>query len=163
MSDRRAIGLVVLAVLGAAISLDLAAFQLGLVGGVWDPLFGDGAQAVLTSPISRALPVPDALVGTAAYAVDALLGLALVLRLGTRAIVAAVLAFVSVIGALVGIGLAIAQPLVAHAGCTLCLTSTAVSVALAIGAVAEARDRWPTGTIEATAEDGGRAHSRTTH
>jgi uncharacterized membrane protein len=155
MTDRRPVGLVVLALVGAAISVDLAAFQLGFVGDVWDPVFGTGSQTVLTSPISRALPIPDALMGAIVYLIDAGLGVALIARLGPAATVAAVLAVVSVMGAVVALALAIAQPLVAHAGCTLCLASTVVSVALAIGAVAEARDRWPSGTIEATSAVGG--------
>jgi len=139
----RALALVVLALLGCSISLVLAAFQLGVSRDVWDPVFGGGAKVVLTSPISHALPIPDALVGAAAYAGDALLGGALLVRFGRDAIVAGVLAVLAVMGAVVGLTLAIAQPLVAHAGCTLCLCSTAVSVALAIGALGEARDRWP--------------------
>jgi len=53
------------------------------------------------------------------------------------------LAVLAVLGAVVAISLAIAQPLIAHAGCTLCLCSTAVSIALAVSAVVEARARWP--------------------
>jgi uncharacterized membrane protein len=151
MTRWRPLGLVLLAVLGAGISCALAAFQLGLVPGVWDPLFGDGSRRVLTSAISRALPIPDALVGAAAYVVDALLGIALLVRLGPTATVAAVLAIVSVMGAVVGLLLAVSQPLIAHAGCTLCLCSTAVSVLLAIGAVAEARERWPSTRLRSAA------------
>jgi uncharacterized membrane protein len=143
MTERRAVGLVILAVVGLAISATLAAYQLGLVSGVWDPIFGDGSERVLTSPISRALPVPDALIGAAAYGLEAVLGAALALRIGRPAIVAGTLAVASVMAAVVGIALALAQPIVAHTGCTLCLASTTVSVVLAIGASAEARDRWP--------------------
>jgi uncharacterized membrane protein len=139
----RAVGLVVLALVGLGVSLVLAAFQLGIVADVWDPIFGDGSQRVLTSAISRALPVPDSLIGAAAYAVEAVLGAALVLGVRRAAIVAATLAVASIMSAVVGIALALAQPIVAHAGCTLCLVSTTVSVVLAAGASAEARDRWP--------------------
>jgi uncharacterized membrane protein len=142
-AEWRAVGLVILALIGLGVSLALAAFQLGIVNEVWDPIFGNGAQRVLTSPISRALPVPDAVIGAAAYAVEAVLGTALVFGVRRAAIVAATLAVASVMAAVVGIALAVAQPVVAHAGCTLCLISTAVSVVLAAGASAEARDRWP--------------------
>jgi uncharacterized membrane protein len=163
MSERRAIGLVVLALVGAAISMELAAFQLGLVAGVWDPIFGDGSRAVLTSPLSQALPVPDALIGAVVYLIDAALGIALVLRVGAGAIVAAVLAAVSSMGAVVGIGLAISQPLIAHAFCTLCLASTVVSIALAIGAIGEARDRWPTGMLDSDADEADSRRDSATH
>lgn len=143
--ERRAFGLVVLALIGLGISVVLAAYQLGLVASVWDPIFGDGSRRVLTSAISRNLPVPDAAVGAAAYAVDAVLGVALVVGIGPAAIVAGTLAVMGVMGAAVGLALAVAQPLIAHAGCTLCLCSTVVSVVLAAGAVAEGRDRWSAG------------------
>ena len=143
--ERRAAGLVVLALIGLGISLVLAAYQLGLVAAVWDPIFGDGSRRVLTSPISRDLPIPDAVVGAGAYAVDAVLGAALVVGIGPAAIVAGTLAVMAVMGAAVGLALAVAQPLIAHAGCTLCLCSTAVSVVLAAGAVAEGRRRWSAG------------------
>jgi uncharacterized membrane protein len=159
----RALLLVVLAVIGCAISLVLAAFQLGVSRDVWDPLFGAGAKDVLTSPISRALPVPDALIGAAAYTLDALLGGALLFGFGRGSIVAGVLAVVAVMGAVVGIALAVAQPLVAHAGCTLCLCSTAVSVVLALGAVGEARDRWPSGIPISNLLDGMRAPAKEDH
>jgi membrane protein implicated in regulation of membrane protease activity len=73
------------------------------------------------------------------------LGVALVVRIGAAAIVAGTLAVMAVMGAAVGLALAVAQPLIAHAGCTLCLCSTVVSVVLAAGAVAEGRDRWSSG------------------
>lgn len=143
MRRRRALGLVALAVLGAAISAELAAYQLGIVPRVWDPIFGDAALRVLTSPLSRALPVPDAVVGFGGYAVDTLLGILLIAGLWRPSIVAAILAIVTVVGAAVAVALAIAQPLVAHAGCTLCLCSTLVSIGLAAGALVEAHERWP--------------------
>ncbi len=133
--------LVGLAIVGALISIVLALFQLGLIGDVWDPIFGAGSRAVLTSAVSRALPVPDAVIGTAGYLVDAALGVALLLRLGRPSMVATLLAIVASVGGVVGIALAVAQPLIAGAGCTLCLCSTAVSVALGVGALTEARDR----------------------
>lgn len=131
--------LVVLALVGCGLSLYLAAFQLGLVHLVWDPLFGGGSRQVLTSSVARLLPIPDALLGAGVYAVDAALALALASRAWRPKTVALALAAVATAGALTGIGLAIVQPLVVGTFCTLCLTSTAISIALAIGAVAEAR------------------------
>lgn len=143
MRDLRSLAVLVLAAVGLVIALDLAAFQLGLVATVWDPIFGDGSRRVLTSSLSRALPVPDALAGAAAYGLDLVLGIGVLLRVWRTAILAAMLAVLAVLGAVVAIFLAIAQPLIAHAGCTLCLCSTVVSVALAALAVGDARARWP--------------------
>jgi len=143
MRDARPVIVIGLAAVGLVIAADLAAFQLGVVGTVWDPLFGDGSEQVLTSPLSQAFPVPDALAGAVAYGVDLVLAFALALRIWRTAIVAAMLAVLAVLGAVVAISLAIAQPLIAHAGCTLCLCSTAISIALAVSAVVEARARWP--------------------
>ena len=129
-----------LAVLGCAISLYLAAFQLGLIGDVWDPFFGSGSRAVLTSEVSRALPFPDALVGVAAYATEAALAAILAAAGGDAVRVVILLAAVGVAGALGGVTLAVLQPVAAKAFCTLCLGSSAISVLLGTAAVAECRD-----------------------
>src|SRR5512140_3248881 len=61
----------VAAAAGLAISLYLAAYQLGAVAAPWDPLFGPASSArVLHSALSRALPLPDAAVGAIAYAAE---------------------------------------------------------------------------------------------
>ena len=73
------------------------------------------------------------------------------------ALAAAALAVASALGAAAGIALALAQPLLVHAGCTLCLTSTVVSVALAAGALAEARRRWPAGRIRTAPDESARS------
>jgi uncharacterized membrane protein len=138
---RRTAALVVLAVVGFCVSAYLAAFQLGVIRDVWDPLFDDGSRRVLTSAVSRLLPVPDASVGAAAYAVDAVLGLWLLLRPDAPAAVVALLAAVTAVAAAVALVLVVLQPLVARSLCSLCLVSAAVSLALAVGAATEARDR----------------------
>ncbi len=141
MSGRRPFVLVVLAVAGLAISVYLTAFQVGLVSYAWDPVFGEGSRRVLTSGVSRTLPVPDASVGAAGYAVDAVLALLVGARVPRTDLIAGALAVIATVGALVAIVLAILQPTVAHALCTLCLCSSAISIALSIGALAEARER----------------------
>ncbi len=135
----RVAALVVLALAGGGVSLYLAAFQVGLLGGVWDPLFDGGSRHVLTSGISRLLPLPDALLGAGVYCLDGLLGLGLLARAWRPDRLATGLAVVAGLGAIAGIGLAILQPIVARTFCTLCLASTAISIALAIGAIGEAR------------------------
>ncbi|HEY2916443.1 MAG TPA: vitamin K epoxide reductase family protein [Candidatus Limnocylindrales bacterium] len=130
--------LLALAIIGAAIAGYLTAFQLGLIGDVWDPLFGSGSERVLTSPVSRLLPVPDASLGVVAYVVDAILALAIVLTLGPLQRLRQILAVVAGLGALGSVVLVVLQPLIAQAFCSLCLASAAISIALAIGAVSEA-------------------------
>lgn len=141
----RAGGLAVLAIAGVAVSGYLAAYELGWITAVWDPLFGDGSQRVLSSGIARALPVPDAVLGAAAYGLDAALAVLLAAGVGSAVAIAGCLAVVASIGALVGIGLAISQPLLVGTFCTLCLVSTLISIVLAVGAVREAAEAgsWP--------------------
>jgi uncharacterized membrane protein len=100
----------------------LAAYQLGFIDSMWDPFFGNGTVDVITSDISKALPVPDAGLGAFAYTLEFLLGCHggsarwrtapwLVLSFGL---------LVVPVG-LVSIFLIMMQPLVVHAWCTICL------------------------------------------
>lgn len=139
--SRRPLGLACIAVLGLLISLDLAAFQLGIAGPPWEPLFGDGSRRVLTSDLSRLLPIPDAAAGAGAYAVEALLGAALFIRPVGLVPAANALATIASIGAAVGVVLVGYQLLVVGAACTFCIASAVVSWILAGGALLEARER----------------------
>lgn len=119
---------------GLAISVYLAAVQLGAAGAPWDPLFGSASSArVLHSALARALPVPDAALGAAGYAAELAADLAggagrwrthPLVVLGFGAIVAAM--------ALVGAALIVVQAAVVRAGCTLCLCSALLSIGVAI-------------------------------
>lgn len=131
--------LVALALIGFAIAAYLTAYQLGIVASVWDPLFGRGSEEVLTSPIARLLPIPDASLGAVVYAVDAVLAIAIGLRFGPGRGLRLALAVLAIAGALAGLGLVALQALVVGAWCSLCLASAAISILLAAGAVAEAR------------------------
>ena len=133
--------LVVLALLGLVDSIYLAAFQLGAIAAPWEPFFGNGSREVLTSSLSRSLPVPDALMGAGLYLADAILGTWLLQ--GSRDLpgLAIVLAVISSAGAAIGVFLVAYQILAVHALCTLCLGSALVSWLLAAGAIAEARAR----------------------
>jgi uncharacterized membrane protein len=137
----RSVGLVCIAVVGLLISLDLAAFQVGIAGPPWEPLFGDGSRRVLTSDLSRLLPVPDAVAGAGAYVVEALLGTALFIRPIGLVPAANALAAIASVGAAVGAVLVGYQLLVVGAACTLCIASAVVSWVLAGGALIEARER----------------------
>lgn len=134
----RATALAVLAIVGTAVSAYLAAYELGWIDTVWDPLFGTGSERVLTSGIARLLPVPDAVLGTAGYAADAILAALLAAGVGADVLVSSALALVAGVGAVVGIALAVSQPLLVGTFCTLCLASTLISIVLGAGAVAEA-------------------------
>lgn len=145
MNPRRARSawLAILAALGFVIAAYLTAFQLGLVRAVWDPVFGPGSERVLTSGVSRLLPIPDASLGAGVYAVDLVLALGLVTGLAPWWPTSGLLALVACLGGLASIVLVVLQPLVAGAFCSLCLASAAISIALALGAVAELRDPPP--------------------
>ena len=123
--------LVGVALLGFSIASYLALFQLGLFAHVWEPFFGDGSRRILTSGVSRTLPVPDAALGALGYLTDAVSGL-----IGGparwRRMPWIVVLFGLAVGPLgaVSIGLVIIQPLVYGHFCTLCLASAAISVAM---------------------------------
>jgi uncharacterized membrane protein len=129
---RRRLPAVALATLGLVIAGYLTLFQLGVLRDVAEPFFGDGSRRVLTSPLSRLLPVPDAALGAAAYAGEIVLGL-----IGSgqrwRTLPWIVLLFgglVTVTGAVAIVLLAVQVGLV-HALCTLCLASAATSLIIA--------------------------------
>jgi uncharacterized membrane protein len=131
--------IVVLALAGFAIATYLALYQYGVVETVWEPFFGDGSRVILSSPLSRVLPVSDATLGAAGYLADGVTGL-----IGGRDrwktmpwIVVVFAVLVGPLGA-VSIGLVIAQPLVYDTWCTLCLASAVISVLMIGPALDEA-------------------------
>lgn len=128
-----------LALAGLAIAVWLTLYQLGIVPAVWEPFFGDGSRRVLHSEISRLLPVPDASLGAAGYLAEIVTGLWSG-RERWRTAPWAVLAFGAVAAgmALAGLLLSALQLFRLHAGCTLCLTSAGISLAVALLAREEA-------------------------
>lgn len=133
MSQR--IPIAILALFAAAISVYLAAFQWGWVDSVWDPLFGDGSETVLSSAESermyRWIGIPDAALGAWAYLTEVILALAgserrwqfrpwLVLLFGLDVIP---LGLVSVV-------LVVVQGVSVGAWCFLCLVTAAASLAM---------------------------------
>ncbi|RZS87311.1 putative membrane protein [Motilibacter rhizosphaerae] len=133
--------LVALAAVGLVVATYLTVAQLGGIASAWDPVFGDGSDRVLHSAFSESLPVSDAGLGAAAYAVEVVLGL-----LGApgrwRRSPWLALAFEAVVAGAAGGGLAlvVVQAAVVHHYCSLCLLSTAVSVAiLGLSRLREAR------------------------
>ncbi len=117
-----------------AIACYLTAYQMGITSTVWDPLF-DGSPAVLGSSLSRSIPIPDALLGAGAYALEAVLDLAGdERRWHARPWLVVAFGLVSAGLAMAAIGLVLTQALVVRAFCSLCLASAAIS--LTIGALA---------------------------
>ncbi|MFC6723021.1 vitamin K epoxide reductase family protein [Halobium palmae] len=116
--------LIALAIFGFITSRYMAAYQLGYIDAVWDPVFGDGTRQILESQVSAAFPVSDAGLGAVAYALEGLMGF-----MGDKTrwrtmpwmvtffgIVVIPLGFVQVL-------LVISQPILVGAWCTLCLLS----------------------------------------
>ncbi|MDQ6682278.1 MAG: hypothetical protein M3Y88_03290, partial [Chloroflexota bacterium] len=97
------------------------------------------SERVLTSSLSRALPIPDAALGFLAYAIEATLSAVIMLRPAVPHTVRLALAGVASLGGLTAIALLVFQVAVVHALCTLCVVSAVISISLAIGAIAEAR------------------------
>ncbi len=123
------IPIIVLALVGTVIAGYLTAFQVGLIGTVWEPLFGDGSERILTSSVSRVLPIPDAALGMAGYLADAITGAIGGTQRWRRMPWLVVLFGLAVgpIGA-VSILLVVLQPVMFDAWCTLCLASAAISL-----------------------------------
>jgi len=71
--------IIALGLFGFLIARYLAAFQLGHLNAVWDPIFDgalarNGTEHIITSDVSKAWPVADAGLGATAYMLEALMG-----------------------------------------------------------------------------------------
>ena len=118
-----------LSLVGFAIAGYLALFQWEVFDRVWEPFFGGGSEKILTSGVSKALPIPDAALGALGYLADAVTGV-IGRRNRWRSMPWIVVLFGLAVGPLgaVSIGLVIIQPVVYNAWCTLCLASAVISV-----------------------------------
>jgi nucleoside-diphosphate-sugar epimerase len=82
------IPIIFLALIGLLVARYLTAYQLEQIDGVWDPFFPglgpddtrNGTEAVITSSVSQAFPIPDAALGGYTYALEIVTGI-----IGTRA------------------------------------------------------------------------------
>jgi uncharacterized membrane protein len=130
---------IVLATIGCAIAMYLALYQWHATDRIFDPFFGDGSRRVLRqSAIARFLPVPDAFLGAIVYFAEAIAAAAgdeHRFRTAPRIVIA--YGCISAALALAAIFLLLAQALVVHAWCTLCLCSAVLSLALAALAAPE--------------------------
>ncbi|SCZ66428.1 NAD-dependent epimerase/dehydratase family protein [Thiohalomonas denitrificans] len=120
------IPIIFLAFIGLIISRYLAAFQLGHIGGAWDPFFGEGTESIITSYVSEAWPVADAGLGATVYALEIVTG-AIGDRRRWRTMPWLVLLFGFLIVPLGGTSLffIIIQPVWLGTWCTLCLIAAA--------------------------------------
>lgn len=115
-----------LAMLCWTFSRYLAAYQLGYIDEMWDPIFNNGSLRVITSKISHDFPVSDAGLGAFGYTLEFLLGW----HGGTRRwhtmpwLVFSFGILVVPVG-LASIVLIILQPVVVGAWCAWCLATAA--------------------------------------
>ncbi len=125
-----------LAVVGFGIATYLALYQLDVFATVWEPFFGSGSRQILReSSIAHMLPIPDAALGALLYLVEAVIDtLGGEDRWRSKPWAVLLLGAVAVLLGVGGAVLAVCQPLLFGAFCTLCLASALCSV-LILGAV----------------------------
>ena len=129
---RHRVPVIVLSLAGLVVATILTLFQVGVLDSVWEPFFGDGSRRVLTSAISRALPVPDAALGVVAYLAEAVLeAIGGRTRWRERAWLPIAAGVVAAGLGLAALGLIAAQVFLVGAFCTLCLTSALISLLVA--------------------------------
>jgi uncharacterized membrane protein len=123
--------LIAVAFIGFLIALYLGLYQLRIIPTVWEPFFGEGSEKVLNSFISKALPVPDALLGAFGYVLDVVTGaIGGTDRWKSKPWI--VILFGIAIGplGLVSVMLVIFQPVLVGAWCTLCIVTAIISVVM---------------------------------
>lgn len=134
---RHRAGVLALVGVGLLVSVYLTLCQLGILPLV-DPFFGGQAERVIHSPLSRALPVPDAALGAIAYACElALEGLGGEDRWRRHPWWVVGFGVLALGMATAGLGLTIMQGAVLQAWCAPCLLSAAVSVGVVGPALTE--------------------------
>jgi uncharacterized membrane protein len=113
---------IALATMSFFLSRYMAAFQLGHIPHVWDPLFGLGTERVLTSTVSSAFPVSDAGLGAYTYLIEVLSGvMGDARRWRTMPWMVAMFGIVVIPLGITSVVLVMLQPVAVGAWCTLCL------------------------------------------
>jgi uncharacterized membrane protein len=123
--------LIFIAFIGFLIALYLGLYQLRIIPIVWEPFFGNGSELVLNSFISKAFPIPDALLGAFGYVLDVVTGtIGRTDRWKTKPWI--VILFGIAVGplGLVSVALVIFQPVLVGAWCTLCIVTAIISVVM---------------------------------
>lgn len=126
------IPVIVLGVVGMCVAAYLAAFQLGFVSTVWDPVFGARSTAhVLESPVSTLFPVSDALLGAIGYAGDWFFGaVGGTRRYRTMPWVVIVFGLFIIPFGGTSVALALMMPTFVGAWCFLCLLNALIAVVM---------------------------------
>jgi uncharacterized membrane protein len=100
----------------------MAAYQLGYINFIWDPIFVDGTQKVVTSPLSRSFPISDAGLGALVYTLEVLMGFkGSTRRWYTMPWLVFLFGIMVVPAGFVSILLIMLQPLIVGYWCTWCL------------------------------------------
>lgn len=121
----------VLAFIGFIVAGWMGLFQLNATGPVPEPIFGEGTNKILTSKVSKFLPIPDAVLGALGYLADAIFGLAGGTARWKRIPWVVIVFAIAVIPfGLTSLTLFILQPTLYDTWCTFCLISVAVSLAM---------------------------------
>lgn len=114
---------------GFLIALYLGLYQLHVFSKVWEPFFGNGTKSVLTSSISRSLPIPDGLLGALGYLMDIITGfIGKEKRWETKPWIVIAFGMTVCLLGIVSILLLMLQPVLLHTWCTLCLASATISI-----------------------------------
>ncbi len=121
---------IILAVVGLLISRYLTAYQLGSIGGVWEPFFAgpdpamNGTETIITSQVSESWPVPDAGLGAVTYALEIVVGaIGSARRWRTMPWLTTLFGIMIVPLGSVSIFFIVIQPIVIGTYCTLCLVA----------------------------------------
>jgi nucleoside-diphosphate-sugar epimerase len=128
--------IIALAFLGFYVSRYMAAYQLGHIDAVWDPFFAgmpedgkNGTEAIITSSVSQAWPVPDAGLGALTYLLEILTGLiGSSRRWRTMPWLVMIFGIMIVPLGVISITFIVIQPIVLGTWCTLCLIAAAAMV-----------------------------------
>lgn len=135
---RQRVPIIGLAFLGFFIARYMAAYQLGHINSVWDPIFGGQTETILKSDISKAFIVSDAGLGAFSYLLDALSGL-----IGDRHRWRTMPWMVILFGLMIippgvtSIALVILQPVAVNAWCFLCLLTAFIMLLMVSPALDE--------------------------
>lgn len=130
--------IIILAFFGFFIARYMAAFQLGHIGFVWDPAFGQKTETVLKSDISKAFPISDAGLGAFSYLLDAISGMIGDRRRWRTMPWMVILFGIMIIPAgVTSIALVILQPVGVGAWCFLCLLTALIMLFMVAPALDE--------------------------
>lgn len=134
-SWRQRIPICVLAGVAFGIASYMSLYQWRLIGGIWDPFFGEQSQEVLDSAVSERMRrwsrIPDAALGALAYLGDVIFGLAGSTRRWQYRPWLVVLFGLDVIPlGIVSAVLVVLQGTVVGSWCFLCLVTAVISLAL---------------------------------